>query len=74
MINELATLKCRYGCEGGVFVIVEVEDGCACWPDKIQALCHQHWVSLEPVGKCRVIFDWMPAPQSDAGSGKPSDG
>jgi hypothetical protein len=67
VINLLSTLKCRFGCAGGVAVIVELEKGCVCWPDQIQALCPQHWTTLEPLGECRVIFDWQPA---DAGEAK----
>jgi hypothetical protein len=58
MTDELSTLRCRYGCKDGVFVIVETFNGCACLPDRIQALCHHHWIRLEPLGDCRVVYDW----------------
>jgi hypothetical protein len=55
MINELASLKCRF-CGDPVAVIVEFEAGCACYPDRLQALCMQHWINAESVQDCRVVY------------------
>lgn len=52
----LLNLKCRFGCTDPAVVLVEFDDGgCVCWPDKVQALCAQHWQTSEPIKGARAI-------------------
>lgn len=61
MINDLATLKCRFDCADAPVVLVEFEEGgCICWPDRLQALCRQHLQVAEPIKGCRVVYELYP--------------
>lgn len=48
-------IRCRFGCAHpvGIFWIPE---GCACWPDPVQALCEQHFVKVQSDGPVVLIM------------------
>jgi hypothetical protein len=58
-----AWLRCRHGCRTPATLLVEFDDtGCLCWPDPLQALCHQHALKgLEaawPNGRVVARLEW----------------
>ena len=36
------TLRCRFDEHAPATCLVEYDEGCVCWPDRLQALCAQH--------------------------------
>lgn len=59
LLRLLHPPQCRFGC-GPAAIIVEFngDDGCVCYPDKLQALCPQHWQTCEPKSDCYVVADF----------------
>lgn len=58
----LSWLRCRYGCAAPVVGVFHMPDGCACWPERVQALCGQHAIKVEPLGAMRptvVSYEWL---------------
>lgn len=53
--EELAGLKCRFGCDHPVG-IYSTPEGCVCWPDPVQALCAQHANEIESTGPVTLII------------------
>lgn len=53
-------LECRFsekGCPSPAEVVVSCPKGCICWSDPVQALCAQHWITLESEGPVEVLAD-----------------
>jgi hypothetical protein len=59
MLKLLHAPMCRFGCGPAAFIVEFSDKGCVCFPDKIQALCPQHWQTAEPIGgDARVIAEF----------------
>jgi hypothetical protein len=53
-------IPCRFaekGCRSPAASILYVPQGCHCWPDPVQALCHQHIETCESSGPITTIID-----------------
>ena len=56
-MNDKLDIPCRFGCRSPAVGIYYMPRGCICWPDPIQALCMQHFVTAESVGPVTLILD-----------------
>lgn len=59
MRPERSHIDCRFaelGCRSPAAEIVHVPIGCVCWDDPIQALCHQHLLTIESRGPIETIL------------------
>lgn len=54
----LEELRCRFGCAGPVVGIYHTPEGCICWPDRVQALCAQHALSVDGGPVTPIIVFW----------------
>ena len=48
-------LKCCRGCDSPAIGIYWLNKGCYCDKRKLQWLCAQHWVKLEPLDKMKCL-------------------
>lgn len=58
-LQALQELRCRFaerGCRGAVVGVYSVPEGCACWPDPVQALCAQHLITAESSGDVTALI------------------
>lgn len=49
---------CRFGCKDPAVGIFYIKEGCICWPDHIQALCMQHFITAESEGDVLEIISF----------------
>lgn len=56
--EDLAAIKCRFGCDSPVVGIFHAPAGCICWRDPVQALCAQHAVTMESTGPVACVMDF----------------
>lgn len=49
-------IKCRFGCDSPAIGIYHVPEGCICWPDPVQALCIQHFITAESEGPITLVL------------------
>jgi hypothetical protein len=56
--ENLAGLKCRFGCDSPVIGIFHAPKGCVCWDDPVQALCAQHFETMQSSGPITYIVDF----------------
>jgi hypothetical protein len=54
---KISELKCRFGCDApvGIFYLPE---GCACFPDRLQALCAQHRYGVTAIDGIETLYDF----------------
>lgn len=57
---ERGDVKCRFGCDTPAEGVYHVPDGCACWPDPVQALCAQHLHKITTDGPVTAIVEFSP--------------
>lgn len=55
-LAALREVKCRFGCDDAA-IIVHAPEGCVCWKDPVQALCMQHFTSIQSCGPVVIIMD-----------------
>lgn len=53
-------LKCSRGCKTEAVGVYYLNKGCYCDSSKIQWLCAQHLVQLEPLGKMKCLVKIWP--------------
>jgi hypothetical protein len=53
---DAGEIKCRFGCAHPIG-IYHVPEGCACWPDPVQALCAQHFIKAQSTGPIELIVE-----------------
>lgn len=54
--DRFNTIKCRFGCEDPINMIMVFDQGSTCHHDHLQALCLKHVLETEPVGSVRVVY------------------
>lgn len=57
LVPAIVPMPCRFGCEDSIGLFF-MDEGCACYPDHIQALCAQHATTAEPLGSFIMIARW----------------
>jgi hypothetical protein len=55
--GEELDIRCRFGDHAPAVGIYWVPKGCICWPDPVQALCMQHFLTAESTGDIIRIVD-----------------
>lgn len=55
----LSKIKCRFEpCSDPPIGVFHMDQGCVCYPDRVQALCGQHLYKAEPLGSMEIILDF----------------
>ena len=53
MIDPL--IMCRFDGHAPAWAVYHMPKGCVCWPDPVQALCHQHAIKAESAGPIALV-------------------